>query len=382
MINLHQGGQNYTHLSVSLIFALNGLAFSNWFTRIPDTQQRLGLNTAQLGFVLLGMPLGSILIMPLTSWLLSRYGSSRTTFWSTLFCCLVIILPTLSWSFTSLGVALLLLGFGNGSMDVAMNAMVADVEQSQKVPIMSTCHAFFSLGGFIGAAIGSLFVGLNISPPQHLLCVSLFLVILLMVIKNALPKFTASRQTEPLLALPSKALIGLAVVAFCIELGEGAISDWSAVYLRNTLNAAPILVGAGFASFSLNMTVGRFYGDSLSSKWGTSELIRRGAIFAAIGLTLGLWTANAFGAIIGFGCVGLGYAAIIPLLFRAAALVPGMTPGSSIASVASAGYFGFLIGPIAIGSVSQLVGLGWGLWLVAILAFATFYLSPYLNLSD
>ena len=368
-------------LSIGIVFAINSIAFSNWFTRIPEVQQKLDLSEAQLGLVLLGMPLGSILIMPLTSWAIARYGAGRTTFWTTLVCCLAIVLPSLSWNMTSLSIALLLLGLGNGSMDVAMNAEVAEIETRRQVPIMSKTHACFSLGGFVGAAVGSLIVGLNISILIHLTSIALVLILLLLMCKDTLLQVSDSQSARgPLLAIPSKALLGLAAMIFCIELGEGAIADWSAVYLRNTLNAVPILVGAGFACFSLGMTIGRLYGDSLSQRWGGLTLIRFGTLLAASGLGLGLWSGEPFAAILGFGCVGLGYAAIVPLLYRAAALTPGMSPGSSIAAVASAGYLGFLCGPVMIGSVAEVVGLEGGLGIVAVLALVVYGLSTQVEI--
>jgi MFS family permease len=355
-------------LSISLIFAINGLVFANWFARIPEVQNQLNLSEGELGLALLGAPLGALLIMPAMGWLIARYGAGRITLMSTIGCCLAITAPVLAWNLWSLGLGLLLLGVCNGAMDIAMNAEATVIENHRRTPILSTCHALFSLGGMVGAGTGSMITALGISPQLHLVAISLATTGLALLRRHTLLKGSITKNSGPVFAIPSKPLIGLAVMAFCIMLGEGAIADWSAVYLRNTLNAAPVLTGVGFASFSLGMTLGRLYGDRLSEHFGSKTVVWLGTLLAAGGLSLGLLLTHPYAGILGFGCVGLGYAGIVPILFRAAAHLPGMAAGTNIAAVASAGYTGFLIGPVLIGFAAEAVGLGKALGIVAVLA--------------
>jgi fucose permease len=232
---------------------------------------------------------------------------------------------------------------------------------------MSSFHGLFSLGGLAGAGIGGIILSLGISPAAHVLVMSLLLLILALVaLRGLLPASVDQVSHEPVLALPSGPILGLSILAFFTLVGEGAMADWTAVYLRNVLQANPGLAAAGFAAFSLTMAIGRLTGDRLVQYFGPVRLVRLSASLAAIGLGIALLLAHPVAAIIGFGCVGLGLSNVVPVLFSAAGRMPGVSAGSGIAAVATAGYSGFLVGPPLIGFAAEVITLGGALGLVVI----------------
>jgi fucose permease len=168
-------------------------------------------------------------------------------------------------------------------------------------------------------------------------------------------------------AWPSRSLALLAFIGFCVLLSEGAIADWSAVYLRHTLKGSSFIGGLGFAGFSLTMALGRFYGDYLIPRWGAGNLIQWGGLVAAVSLGASLMIGNPLAAIVGFTLAGLGLSCIIPITFGAAARIPGTSPGGGIAAISSVGYIGFMVGPPTIGFIADQFGLTVGLGLVAVL---------------
>ena len=367
--------------AVALVFATNSIVFGGWFVRIPEVKERLALSEGELGIALLGLPVGSLFIMLLTGSLVARFGAGRTTLVATLAFCASVVTPALAVNLWTLFVALLLVGFCSGAMDVAMNAEAAAVEERLGRPIMAACHGFFSLGGMIGAGLGAALVALNVPLVLNLAATGLVMATLVIsqrkVLIGAAPvEQTSAEEAEVTFALPRGVLFGPAVMAFCVLVGEGAIADWSAVYLKENLLASAGVAGLGYAVFSLTMAVGRFLGDDFSARFGDGQVVRGGALLAALGLGLAVLVPLPFAAIVGFAAVGFGYAGVVPILFRAGAKAPGFSAGAGIAAVASAGYAGFLAGPPVIGFVAELVGLGGGLALVAVLSAGVALAAP------
>lgn len=354
--------------SIGLIFAINGIVFGSWFVRVPEVQNALGLSEGQLGLSLLGLPLGSLMIMPATGWLIARHGAGRVTLWASIGCCLAIATPPFAGNLWALGLTMVLLGLGNGAMDIAMNAEATAIEGRRRAPIMATCHALYSIGSMIGAGISGLIAASGLPLQIHLGMVALVMIALVLSRSGTLLDSPVAVAMGPAFALPSRPLLGLAIMAFCALLVESAVADWSAVYLHNTLGSGMALAGAGFVGFSLAMTIGRLYGDRLVERWGALAIVRLGALIAAVGLGIGLLMNHPYAAVLGFTCIGIGYAGIVPILFRAAAHTPGMAPGTNIAAVASSGYTGFLAGPALIGFTAEAIGLSGALGIGVLLS--------------
>ncbi|WP_226580753.1 MFS transporter [Microseira wollei] len=356
-------------LAVAALFYIQGAVFANWVARIPTVQQKLELSNGELGRVLLGMAIGAVVTMPATGWLLARFDSRLVTTIAVLGYCMVLPLLALAPNEPILEVSLVLFGAFNGATDVSINSQGVDVEKRYGRPIMSSFHGMFSVGGMSCAAGSGWLAYLGVDPVLHLLGAGILLGIVAIAASNWLlsADIKTDSHEEPVFAPPTGLLLGLAVVAFCGLLGEGAMADWSAIYLQNTLNTGPGLAAAGYAVFSMTMAVGRFLGDWLTQHLGPVWMIRLGSIVAGGGLALSLVIAQPVTALIGFACVGMGLASIGPIVLSAAGLTPGIAPGLALAAITTAGYFGFLCGPPLIGFAADLIDLRGALGIIVIL---------------
>ncbi len=378
----------YSHLSlffqerkfvaIGLVFSINALLFAFWITRIPETKIALGLSDGRLGVALFFMPIGALLAMLSVSALVQRYGAGRITVVIGVLYIGCMLLPFISNTFWMLAISLFFVGLTSGAMDIAMNAVASILEKDFKTDIMSSCHGFFSLGGMIGAGIGSLLIALSIrGVPQILVGMGLMLLLLLLVAKPAIYDIKETESTEEShFALPGKAFLGLAIVAFCSMQGEGGVADWSAVYMGQIVQAEEYMWGLAFTGFSMSMTLVRFAGDSIIAKVGAQRVILIASMVVVAGLLLVL-PAMGWLSIAGFTISGIGYALLVPVVFSEAGRQPGVSPSKGIAAVATVGYFGFLVGPVLIGGIAEWFGLKTGfvyLMVFTLLALVAFRL--------
>jgi MFS family permease len=281
----------------------------------------------------------------------------------------VLPLLALAPTFPALVAALVLFGASNGSMDVAMNTQGVAVERRYARSILNSFHACYSLGGLAGALAGGLVASGGLAPLPHFLGVALLGVCLtLTAARFLLPAQVDAQGTRVAFARPSRAILALGLVAFCVVLGEGAIADWSAVYLNGTLRTGAGLAAAGYAAFSVVMAAGRGVGDRLTARLGAGTMVRLGGLVAAAGLTLALVVTWAPIAILGFGLVGAGFSVVFPLTLSAAGRTAQLAPGTAIAAVATCGYVGFLVGPPVIGLAADGLSLRLALGLVVVLS--------------
>jgi MFS family permease len=377
MVPWFRGENGRARAAVVAFFVLAGFSFSAWAVRIPDVKAELGLDDATLGLALLGTAAGSVVAMTASGWTIARFGSRRVTTVTALLTCVTMVLPPLAPSAPLLFAALFVFGAAYGALDVAMNAQAAAVEARWGRPIMSSFHGTFSSGALVGSFVAGLVAGRGVPPVPHLLVTGLALAMLAVVAARSLLTIAAEGGEDgPTFALPVGPLAGVGVLAFGVLLAEGAVADWGAVYLRDVLGATVAVGGLGYTAFSLTMAAGRFAGDGLVQRLGPVSVIRGGGALVALGMGVALLVGTVPAALIGFACVGAGLAAAFPVLLSAAGRTPGVPTGTAIAAVATAGYTGFLVGPPAIGLVSQAFGsLRAGLAVVALLGVATALLA-------
>ncbi|MTI38931.1 MFS transporter [Fulvivirga lutimaris] len=362
------------HMAVGLCFLLLSVLFALWITRIPEVKLRLGLSEGDLGSVLFFTPLGAIISMLLSSNLIRWKGEGKSTVIALLFYGVTMATPLFAYDFLTLCIALFLVGFSMGWVDISMNAVANTIEKVDGVKIMSTSHGFFSLGGIIGGSIGGILAGIGTDGLIQMIAAFITLAIIVMLI--IAPKIKSitddsNKEQHVIFSIPGKSLMGLAVIAFCIMLGEGAIADWSTVYLNNNLSSGPALAGFGFAAFSATMTIGRFNGDYLIEKFGSNNVVKGGLIMAFAGLIL-LFIKSIALALLGFGMIGFGYSSVIPILFSQASQKADVSPARGLASVATLGYFGFLLGPVIIGWTAEIIGLAFSFGILAALTLVAF----------
>ncbi len=243
-----------------------------------------------------------------------------------------------------------------GANDVSINAQGVAVENASGKPSMSRFHALFSIGGMVGATLGGLLAACEVRPEVHMSsAAALFFLVSLATAPFLLDGDGAARGASEKLSLERMplTLLTLATVAFCMFLSEGAIADWTGVYLKKGLHSSSGLAAAGYAVFSAGMATFRLLGDSITSRLGATRTMRSGALIAAIGLTLALVSTSPIWALPGFALTGAGFSVIVPLVFRAGGKLPSIPSGAGVATVSGSGYVGFLFGPPLIGMVAQ-----------------------------
>jgi MFS family permease len=347
----------------------------SWVARIPAVQNGLGLDDAQLGVALLSTSVGAILAMPATGWLVQVWGNPRVVRVAATALCASLPLLPLAPSMPLLMLTLFIFGTGFGLLDVSMNVQAVAIEEGYERPIMSTFHGVFSIGGLVGAAAAGLIAGAGVPPFPHLLAVALSLLVLVAIASRPLLDVRPAAEGVPVFAIPPRPLLGLGLLSFCVLFGEGAVADWSAVYLENVLDSSPAVAAAGYGASSLAMAGMRFAGDALTVRFGTEWLVRVGGLVAGLGMTGGLLIGTIPAAVIGFACVGAGLAVAFPIALGAGGRTPGLASGTAIGAVATAGYTGLLVGAPLIGFISDQAGLRMGLALVAMLCFVTALLA-------
>lgn len=360
-------GARAARIAVSVIFFLTGAGTANWAVRIPAVQDRLGLSAGGLGLVLLGLSAGAIVAMAAAGQLVARHGSRPVTCVAIFAFAAALTLPPLAPNAAVLMLSLVALGLANGLLDVAMNAQAAAVQRLCERPIMSRVHALYSLGGLAGAATGGRAAAHGIGAGPHLLAVGLVMAIAAAAVAGRmLPASADAIPDHARLTRPTPALWALGLVAFCVLFGEGAMANWSAVYLRDVSLAGPGLAAAGFASFSLMMTAGRAVGDTLASRFGNVRVTRIGGSIAALGASCALLFPQPLPVILGFGAIGAGLSSIFPIVLGASARTEGVVPSAAIATVSMCGYAGLLAGPPLIGAAANTFTLRGGLVLVVL----------------
>jgi MFS family permease len=357
-------------LAVTTLFVVHGLIFASWVVRIPDIKIRLQLTDAQLGIALLGAPVGVFAGQFLVGWLLPRWGSRRICTLMGLAWCVTFPLLGLTPHVLVLMLVLGVYGLLGGGMDVAMNAQAALVERQYGRPIMAGFHGMWCAAGLLGAALGGFLAGRGLPVEWHfLVIVGPALPAILIAGQGLLVEHQPPLAEAPSLALLPRALLPLGVLAFSVLLCEGAIGDWSAVYLRESLGSPPGLAASGYVVFALLMTVGRLTGDWLTARLGPALIVRGGGLLVVAGFAVILLTQAPLAAVVGFGLIGAGVACPFPLVISAVARTPNIVTGRAIAAMATVAYSGSFLGPPVIGSLADMVTLRGALALLGLVGF-------------
>jgi MFS family permease len=350
--------------AITAVFALNGLLFATFSARLPAIQDRTGISEGQLGVALLCAMIGLLSVQLVAGALVSRFGSRPVVLGGALGYALGLVPVALSTSFGALAASMFLIGVASGPLDVAMNVHGLTIERRIERPILSGLHAAFSFGALAGAAAGGLVANAGVGVGSHFAVVAAAGAALALVLRALLlPPGADAAPEGPRFARPTRALALVGLFAICAVLAEGAVSNWSAVYLEGEVGAGEGTAAASLAAFSLGMGIGRLTGDRLSALLGAARLARGGASLAAVAIGIALLADAPPIAIAGFAVAGVGLAALFPLALRAAA-ERGEGAGPAVAAVSAMAYVGFIAGPPAIGGLAELVGLRAALVLV------------------
>lgn len=345
--------------AISLFYFGQGVVFASWASRIPDLKSTLALSDAALGSILLALPLGQLLTMPISGRLTTIFGSRRMlTIGAPLYALSLILLglATVGWQ---LAIFLFLLGISGNICNIALNTQGVAGETYYGKPIMTSFHGAWSVGGFTGALVGLVMMNFHLSPFIHF-CIIAAIVWLHIIInyRFLLPGQKSSSSNKPkLFTKPQGVLVQLGIIGFCSMATEGAMFDWSGVYFKEIVKAPQSLVILGYTSFMIMMATGRFLGDKIITKYGRKRSLQVSGII----ITTGMFTAVLFPylipSVIGFMLVGIGVSGIVPMVYSIAGTNTKVSPGIALAMVSGVSYFGFLMGPPLIGYISELSSL-------------------------
>lgn len=356
-------------IAIAAVFCVHGAVTGNFATRVPWIQDHTGVSTGQLGLALAFPAIGSSLLMPLSGAITHRFGARRALRGLLALWTLGLALPALAPNLYTLCAALFLFGATSGMSDVAMNALGVETENRLGRSIMSGLHGMWSAGALIGSTAGTLAAHLGVDARVHHLVAAAVLTALgALVCGGVLDLRSAPDEAPPpRFARPPRTALAIGLVAFCAVFAEGASLDWSAVYLRDTMDASAGLAAASTTAFTLTMAVVRIAGDKVVDRFGAVRTVRCGGVLAtAGGLAVVLAPAPAV-AMGGFALIGLGVAVVVPLAFAAAGR-SGPNPSQAIAGVATITYTSGLIAPSAIGGIADLTSLVVSFGLVTVLA--------------
>lgn len=345
-------------LAISAMFALNGGLFGIWASRIPAFKTVHDLSHAELGALLLLLAGGAICAFPIAGRLADTYGAAVVTRAIAAAKLVFFVALAASPNIWFLAPALFLFGAAHGAMDVTMNAWGAEVERWAKRPQMSSYHAMWSLGAGLGAASGYGAISLEIAPLWHFILIGgIWTALMLWIGQISWVSPTNRDSREPVFSLPSGPLVLVGLLALGASMGEGAIADWSAVYLVDVGNAPENWAAMGYALFSATMVAMRLAGDWITRHVSPTTAARVSGFVAAGGALLTVLVPVPAAILAGFVLMGLGYALIFPLAFSRAANDPVVPPGKALAGTATFGYGGMLLGPPLIGFIANATSL-------------------------
>lgn len=347
-------------IATRAIFFLAGLGMAAWAPLIPFVKARLGIDDGALGLLLFCLAAGSMAIMPFAGYLIAKLGCRAVLLGAGALLCVDLPLLALLDAPLLMGAALGVFGAVNGIMDVAMNSQAIIVERESGQAKMSGFHGFYSLGGIAGAGGVSLLLLAGLAPAQAIGLIALLIAILLLIVAGDLLAHGGigeRRRGGARWALAHGKILFIALLCFFVFLTEGAMLDWSALFLHAERGVAKSQAGIGFTLYAVAVACGRLYGDRLIGAVGRYRTLLLGSLCAAAGVLLTVTAPLASAAFGGLMLAGLGIANIVPILFNAVGNQKQVPPGQAFPAVTLVGYLGLLTGPALIGFIANYTSL-------------------------
>jgi len=363
---------------IMFIFFLEPLVFGNWLSRIPEVQAGLGLSPAQLALALLGMPISNLLILPFAGRICDTVGARNLLIGAFSGMLLILTLPGLAFNIPSLFLILAACGMLLALAELAMNVEAARIEEHCGRLIMSTCHGCWSVGIGVGSFMGATLATLGLSVTQSLILSVVVVLPLAVWAGRQLPaaepiKTSGDAPAASILAIPPRALLFVCIFSVGFAVTEGAMGDWSGIFLRDETGTATESLGYGYAVFAALLSAGRFLGDTLRQRLGMVNLARLTVSIALCGALLLSVSSTFWMSAMAFGMIGLGISVAFPMAVTAATATPGSAAGN-VAILSAIYVLGFLAGPLAIGGLAEFLGIRVGLmFLIPMLAISLMF---------
>lgn len=363
------------YFAPAFLYSCFALVFSTWIIYIPFLAEKLQITEGQIGTALFFASVGSFVMIPLANRLTDVLGVGRQAYWGYVLYGTSLYGIFLGASYYWLLAALFYYGMTSSVFAIAVNSLIAEMEKQAGKYIMTGSHGFWSIGGIIGASLGGYLAGRFELPLVHL---SVLLVVLIGAqtflrkeyyhIKGEARKKGEKRST------PWKPMLLIALIGMILMASEGAIADWSGLYLKQVVVVKPELLGLGYALFAGGMAVGRFTGDALSLRFGSWRLLRSAILVSLVGFALVL-TVQTVLVFAGFLVVGLGFSIVVPEIYRLASNVPGVRAADGISLIAASSNVGFITGPVVLGFVAELHTLYASFLVLTVFVFLAYVLG-------
>lgn len=374
-------------MAVGAVFLVMGILFGNWATLIPIIKSKFGLDDAQLGLIILCLPVGGAVANPISTWFIHRHGVQAMTLFGMVFMCLAYLLPVAAPFAWAVGLGLFFTGAAMAFTNVSMNTCASIIEHQMKQPIMSTCHGLFSLGLMTGSLIASTLIGLKTEPLIQSGLISMVMLTIWVLIRKRIlsieDHYHEDTETiKPKFSFPRGPLLLMIGIALCTNLTEGSMADWTAVYLRDIVHSPEYFIGWGLAGYSLCMAMGRFFGDYVIPLYGPGNILRYGGLMSALGIALAVLFPLTWVCIFSFGLVGLGVSCGAPIMYGAASRLPNLAKGVGLATLNTFSVTSFLGGPVIIGFISSGLNLRIALFLISVVGLLWAYLSTKIKFAQ
>lgn len=353
--------------ALGAMFFFVGLCFASWAARIPDIQAKFELSEGQLGTMLLFLPFGSLLGLPLAGWAVHQYGSRRVIMIGSFAYAMTLPLIGLSPSVFLLIPVLILYGLLGNVMNISLNTQALDLEDQMGKSILASFHGLWSTAGFVGAGLGAGMIFINILPELHFLIImgiSFFIIIAAQ--RFILKEQKVSEGSGLVIKKPDSLLLRIGLIAFLGMMCEGCMFDWSGVYFKKVILVDPSMIALGYVAFMGAMASGRFVTDKIAARFTKVAVIQVSGVLIFVGLALSVAFPTVWSATLGFLLVGFGIASIIPLSYSIAGRSKLYSPSVALALVSTISFFGFLLGPPLIGFIAELFDLKTSFALIAV----------------
>ncbi|MCU1677017.1 MAG: hypothetical protein JWM93_1775, partial [Frankiales bacterium] len=361
-------------LAVAWIFVLSGVSLGAWMSRVPAIKAAVGASDARWGSIAICTGLGMLAAMLVMRRFMDRIGARPLLFMAVPLQLTIPVLCGLARSPLALSIGLICWGVTGGTIQAAMNAQAVVVERHYQRVIMPSFHACWSAGALVGALLGSGAAKLHVGPSAQFAIIAAALLSVTAGLGRLLPTdVIAKGKPERRNFTPQLVLISL--IAFCSSIAEGTSSQWSAVYITDSLGGSESVAALAFAFYSLAMTLGRALGSRVVDRLGRVRTLRFCTAVGAAGLVAGLLTQSIAGALLGFVFFALGLSCVIPTAFSLASNQPGISAGSGVTTIGLASWPASLIGPPLIGYLSDATSLRTAFIVVAVIASAIALLS-------
>ncbi|MBK5271973.1 MAG: MFS transporter [Bacteroidia bacterium] len=362
-------------LAIGFLFASSSLLFGTWVASIPGIKHRLGFTDGSLGLSLLLSPLGALTGVVLSTRIFGKIQVGKWMFAGYFLLSIIMTMQINSLNRLMFWVCLYFFGMMSFLNGVSVNTTVGFLEKKYNRRMMSTCHGLYSLGGGISAGLAALFFSMHLPSGWQIVIVASVICAVNFFNRNHILSHTRIIHTGSGIKLPSLAILGISFICMVTFMAEGCVADWSAIYLKESLHGARELVSLGYAGFSAAMTLGRFNGDSLISKIGSKKVVMVGCLLSATGFLVVVLAPVVPVAIAGYVLIGFGSCCIVPVLFSAAANIPGVSAVEGFAMVTTGGLIGFLTGPSIIGFISEKINLSTGLSLLILMTVTASFVA-------